>query len=441
MVKVEKLPHSIWKTEKGYIIFSHFTGGWIHTSRKVYERFKNNKWKKEMIEKFFSRGLIKVDGKIRPVALRKYEFEPTLIEIEVTRGCTLRCKYCYASAGEKNAMKKTTLEKIAELISKLPNKRIGIQLSGGEPLLEWKKIKWLIDKIHELKDDLKELKVNIETNGTLVTPKIARELKEYDVKIGVSIDGRENEHNIARVFSNGKGSYKYVIKAIENLRNAGYTWISSITTFHRFNISNPESVLRHLWLDLGISASRFNYAIFMGRLKQHKEFYISPREFLEIKKRIFIEAYRLKKSGCNSKLLDEYFDNLTRMYDKNICLSRGCRAGIRMFFIDVDGNIYPCTRLRIPYFKLGDVFSFKNLKESYEKFISLPLRSSSTLKWCEGCPWGFFCEGGCPGESLHFYGNSYYPSPFCEFIKGYYKFLLDFIIEHYREPELLEITF
>jgi uncharacterized protein len=307
--------------------------------------------------------------------------------------------------------------------------------------MEWEKIKWLIDRIHVLKKDLKELKVNIETNGTLVSSKIAKELKEYDVKIGVSIDGRENEHNAARIFPDGKGSYQYVVRAIENLKNAGYTWISSITTLHRFNIHNPEGILRHLWLDLGISASRFNYAIFMGRIRNYREFCISPKEFLEAKKRIFTEAYRLKKKGVKSKLLDEYFDNLTRMYDKNICLSRGCRAGIRMFFIDVNGNIYPCTRLQIPFFKLGNVFSIKDLRECYEKFISLPLQSSATIKWCEECPWKFFCEGGCPGESLHFYGTSYYPSPFCGFIKEYYKFLLDFIVKHYNEPELLDITF
>ena len=135
MVKVEKLLHSVWKTKRGYIIFSHSTGGWVHVSKKIYEKFKSNKWTKDMISKFFSRGLIKVNGKRRAIALKKYEFEPALIEIEITKSCTLRCKYCYASAGKGVSMKKSTLEKIAELISKLPNKRIGIQPSGGEPLL------------------------------------------------------------------------------------------------------------------------------------------------------------------------------------------------------------------------------------------------------------------------------------------------------------------
>jgi uncharacterized protein len=441
MVSIEVLPYSSWKTKKGYVVLSHTTGGWVHLSKNVYRRFIEGRWDANTIRKFFWRGLIKMDGKIRPIAVKKYDFNPTLIEVEITKKCTLRCKYCYANAGKGKSIKKETLERIAEIIAKLPNKRIGLQPSGGEPLLEWKKIEWLIDKIKELKKDLLELKVNIETNGTTLTPRIAKKLKEYDIKVGVSIDGREVEHNSMRKYPNGKGSYKNVVKGIENLKNAGFTWISSITTFHKFNIKNPEALLRHLWLNLGISASRFNYVIFMGRAKQNKMLCITPREFLNVKKRIFVEAYKLKKKGCKSKLLDEYFDNLTRMYDKNICLSRGCGAGIRMYFIDVDGNVYPCTRLQTINFKLGSVFSLNSLRDAYQKFINFPLRAPSTLKECFNCPWQFFCGGGCPGECLHYYGNVFKPSPFCEFIKGYYEFLLNFIINHYKEPELHEITF
>ncbi|MEM5793680.1 MAG: radical SAM protein [Candidatus Aenigmatarchaeota archaeon] len=441
MVKVEVLPYSSWKTKNGYVIFSHLTGGWVHISNDIYRKFTNNEWNENLIRKFFWRGIIKLDGQLRPVSVKRYDFNPTLIEIELTKKCTLRCKYCYADAGKGKSMKKETLERIAELIAKLPNKRIGIQPSGGEPLLEWKKIEWLINKIRELKKDLAELKVNIETNGTILTPKIAKKLKEYDIKVGISIDGREFEHNSARIYENGRGSYDNVIKAIENLRNAGFNWISSITTFHKFNMKEPEGILRHLWLDLNISASRFNYIILMGRAKQNASLLISPEEFLTIKKRIFLEAYKLKRKGCKSKLLDEYFDNLTRMYDKNICLSRGCAAGLRMYFVDINGNLYPCTRLQIPTFKLGNVTELNSFQEAYKNFIKFPLRAASTIKECTSCPWQFFCNGGCPGECLHFYNDTFKPSPFCKFIKGYYKFLLNFIINNYKDPWTKEITF
>jgi uncharacterized protein len=54
----------------------------------------------------------------------------------------------------------------------------------------------------------------MQTNATLITPKILEVLEQYEVCIGVSIDG-DRESNQQRPFKNGKSSYERVRRALD----------------------------------------------------------------------------------------------------------------------------------------------------------------------------------------------------------------------------------
>ena len=102
----------------------------------------------------------------------------------VTNDCNLRCAYCYAGAGEKKEY--MSFETARKAIGMVKSSFFKIQIAGGEPLLNLE----LVRRIHKyIKADGIPAILQMQTNGTLITGEAARELKEMDIALGVSMDG------------------------------------------------------------------------------------------------------------------------------------------------------------------------------------------------------------------------------------------------------------
>jgi len=428
--KFELLPFTKLKTSEGYIIISNENGTWMHVDSNILKRIENKNFDENIALRLFSRGFLKINDVSRVIdGGSKYNFEPNFIEVDLTQQCTLRCKYCYASAGDGEKMSDDVLERVGDVLIELPVNMLCLQPSGGEPLLEWSRFKRLLDRVKNEREDL-EIRINLETNGTEIDYQMAKELFEYGVNVGISIDGRPEEHNITRPYPNDKPSYDDVVKGINALYDAGYEKISSITILNKINVKDPEGLVKHLVIDLGLTYPRFNPLLLKGRAIQNKELALTTDEFLKAKKRIFLSMVKLKKEGYLQTIPDDYFINVTTMYRKNLCLSRGCSGGFRILSISVEGDIYPCVRLMSPEFCLGNVKT-SNLKDAYENFIrKFPSRNAETFEDCKTCSWKAFCNAGCPGESLHTYGSIMYKTPLCDFVREYYNFMIYYITDN-----------
>jgi uncharacterized protein len=66
----------------------------------------------------------------------------SLIEIEMTNLCNLKCKYCYVDKEHPRTISKEILNNILDFLEKknIKHKNLTIQFFGGEPLLEIDKI-------------------------------------------------------------------------------------------------------------------------------------------------------------------------------------------------------------------------------------------------------------------------------------------------------------
>ena len=80
------------------------------------------------------------------------------------------------------------------------------------------------------------------TNGTLINEKMAQRMAEVgNITPAISVEGFEKETDGRR----GKGVYKRILKAFENLRNTGVPFGISITAMK----SNAEFVLSDEFMD------------------------------------------------------------------------------------------------------------------------------------------------------------------------------------------------
>ncbi|MCK9298854.1 MAG: radical SAM protein, partial [Methanoculleus sp.] len=108
----------------------------------------------------------------------------------ITNRCNLLCSHCYirAGPGQERENELTTKEGL-HLIDDLAAMRVPLLLfSGGEPLIR--------EDFWELAGHAKErgLVTALSTNGTLITPAVARRLRDTGVEYaGVSLDGATAE--------------------------------------------------------------------------------------------------------------------------------------------------------------------------------------------------------------------------------------------------------
>lgn len=138
-------------------------------------------------------------------------YKPLYVKIKLTWRCNLRCQMCnYWRQERRNALSPELLRATVDELAVLGCGKI--HLSGGEPLLR--------EDLCELIEYMaaKGMRVNLTTNGTLLTREKAERLAASGVKsISVSIDSPEARiHDRIRA----KGAWKRTIKGLRNLRRA-----------------------------------------------------------------------------------------------------------------------------------------------------------------------------------------------------------------------------
>lgn len=152
------------------------------------------------------------------------------IILNITEDCNMRCKYCFLSETyhftrnrTSNMMSIETAKKALDFYFSLmktysecnPGKKCAITFYGGEPLINFKVIKWAIEYTKEHAP--MEYMFNMTTNGTLLKGEVADYLVENNVAISVSLDGCTEEQDRNRILAGNMGTYQIVTDNIREL--------------------------------------------------------------------------------------------------------------------------------------------------------------------------------------------------------------------------------
>jgi radical SAM protein with 4Fe4S-binding SPASM domain len=174
----------------------------------------------------------------------------------MTRACNLACLHCYASAASRPAAGELTTAEAKELLADLAAFKVpALLLSGGEPLLR--------PDFFELAEFAASLglRVTLSTNGTLITPEVARRIREAGiVYVGVSLDGDEKTHD---TFRGRPGAYRAALEGIRNCLAADQK-VGLRFTLCRQNLPEVEAVFK-LAAREGIGRICFYHLAYAGR--------------------------------------------------------------------------------------------------------------------------------------------------------------------------------
>lgn len=225
----------------------------------------------------------------------------------LTNQCNLKCKYCWVTKyGNRNkieTMSKEVIDKSLDFLHENAEEGVSITLFGGEPLLEYDSIKYIMDKYPSLN-------YVIYTNATLLDNKKLEFFynKRDFIKIILSIDGTQEAQ------MKGRGCF-YNEDIVSNI-------------FKSFSTSEARMTL--------YDASTCYDGV--------KKLYTLGAKKIEVNVPYFIkldENYYNTLSSEREKIHREYcLNSITRISDHTI--ESVCNASEDYVAIAPNGDIYPC---------------------------------------------------------------------------------------------------
>jgi len=174
----------------------------------------------------------------------------------ITRKCNLKCIHCYAHAKNISFENELSTKEGKKLLDDLAQFGAPVILfSGGEPTIR-KDLPELAAYAVE-----KGMRAVISTNGTLISQKMARTLKEIGLSyVGISIDGMEE---INDRFRGVKGAYKSALEGIENCKEAGIK-VGLRFTINKLNAAEIPAIFK-LLEEMDIPRACFYHLVYAGR--------------------------------------------------------------------------------------------------------------------------------------------------------------------------------
>jgi len=159
----------------------------------------------------------------------EHKSHTSLAIIDITNRCNLKCPVCFANASAAGYVYEPSAEEVTAMLKNLhdnkPVPATALQFSGGEPTIRNE----LFDFIRKAKEvGFKHVEVN--TNGVRIAQDIeyAKKLKDSGVStIYLQFDGLTSD---VYKFIRGLDLLETKMKALENLRQAGYTSVVLVVT-------------------------------------------------------------------------------------------------------------------------------------------------------------------------------------------------------------------
>ena len=365
--------------------------------------------------------------------------------VVMTRRCNLKCLYCHASAKSQHIKEPTrydlnieTAKKIVDFIFQTHNKEINIEFQGGESLLNFDVLKFIVKYAQKVnKQKKKTLKFNLVSNLLLLEPEHCKFFKKHKVSLCTSLDGPSFIHDYQRRHPKGNGSYEQLIQSFELLKQEDMQLPGLLIVMTKKSIEYYKELLEMV-IQLGLRELNINYVQPLGyarknwgeigidydtKLRNYKsvlDYTIEKwKDGIFIIERLFLIAVN-KIFGLTDTLFTDF---------KNPC---GMAIGQLTYL--PNGDIFSCDEGRnFDFFKLGNIESdnYTNILTS-PKTLALVSSSIPDYTECQSCAYRPFC-GICPvlNYAQKINGNNDPTDPRCRFNQFIYDYIFNMILTRY----------
>jgi uncharacterized protein len=346
--------------------------------------------------------LIEANYKSRRQCLRS-GYLVRALQLVVTNYCNFKCRYCFVenmyNSKERAELQhlpsnmkmsvdvaRQSVNNLLNLLEKNGHRYLNIEFFGGEPLMNWPVIEFVLETFKNGSPKGVEIIYSITTNGCLITKKIADVLKNYGVNVTVSFDAPSRiEKSVVKKEKGGE----QVKRNLEILKANG-NWV----TFN--SVISKETIAEFDGKALVDIAIYYHISMIGLILDLDLEFYKNPDNKEKVLEALF-STYRYGQSqgipivGYWHQIFNQVIGKqpLNLFSGYKTCPATGCKLSV-----EPAGHIFIC-KCCSGY--MGHISDLDHVLASsqYESYALQAYRNSPD---CDGCEIEGFCSGVCMGS-------------------------------------------
>lgn len=321
--------------------------------------------------------------------------------VKGTNGCNLGCSYC--SVGKKVNVQSADAQMLLEIFRYTcglcryrKENHLALILHGGEPtFIQASDYRYALDIIKREYPDI-QMKFLMQSNGFHFDDEMISFIKEYDVGLGISLDGCEAIHDAQRKSASGEPTFVAVTENIRKLFSNGIP-VSCLMVLTSNALDKGYGYLKYFEQN-GISL-KINPLLNYGEAYAHPELSLKPGQYANY----LIEMYRyiLKEDlDVDVSPLDKILRGVLDGDVVHTCtFDENCHK--QFLCIDYKGDIYPCGKYSdMREYKIGnikdgefDVLSSQTMQKMIKR------RTTCMPKKCKECKYQHICHAGCSAEA------------------------------------------
>lgn len=396
--------------EDQYILFNTLRGSIFVVDDEIKHLLENNEISaldEEYTTAFTDNGILVEEELNEQDAYKllyersKYNTDSTTLHVITTYNCNLACIYCYEGKGElehKAMDEKTTscaIQFIKNMTENNSSKSVGIELFGGEPLLNMPMNLYVAQELHQWCEETdRYFSVNAITNGTLSTEQNVNDLARYHCSFLVTLDGPQEIHDQRRVYKNGKGTFDDIMEGLYRVKdeNLGIMIRINVDETNRNHIVSLFEFLKDEGLNNAVISIKPVFNTSPACLSY--SFCMPDLEGLRVVNDLYTAARKLN----------------FRTEDPEKPSPQGACSAQRVSYFTIDPylRLFKCAILP-PYEKnsVGTV----NMEDANPVFnhvhIDFMSRDPLFLDTCSSCQLMPVCRGGCPVEIYETQGTTH----------------------------------
>lgn len=356
----------------------------------------------EDVNRFFSNLKAMYDGTLDDldaagaVERTAFTFEftklPVLAEIAVTYRCNNRCQFCYAGCGSAGCgvpSREGREDAGGELSTRRLKRIIRIfrreaqipffSFTGGEPLLR-RDLEALIRYAVRI-----GLRINLITNGTLVTAERARSLARAGLE-SAQVSLESSDATLHDRLTGVRGSYELTLSGIANLQAAGIA-VQTNTTITSLNAESVGGMPAFL---AGIGITRFSMNLFIPTAAASNNTLFFPYS------RIGSVIDAVRRRAAEHRLTFFWYSPVPHCLYNPIARGMGnksCAAMDGLLSVSPRGDVLPCSSYDEP---MGNLLEepFRTIWFSDRAAYFKQKRYAPAE--CAGCDHFVACQSACP---------------------------------------------
>lgn len=388
-------------------------------------------------QKIFFRSKVQKKSVLTDNSLPRPTWSRMEVILKVTERCNINCTYCYFFNLRNDDYKEhppyigsATITECGQFLAQAAASghvyELQIDFHGGEPLMIKKeRFDAMCTELYDALKDVPVVRLVLQTNAMLIDSEWIELFAKHRVGIGISLDGRKQEHDRYRVDHRGNGTYDKTIDGLRLMQSAISNGKLKGTGVGAICVIDPDQdakiVFRHFVDDLGLK-----YLHFLLPMYDHDTL---PADINKKMSKYLCDLFDVwverKDQGISIRYLQHlfglllssksYVDSYTTDLNKSIA-----------YTIASNGDIGPGDDLRNSFpelFHTGSNVANTTLHDfvRHKDIANHAEKKMQRHEDCDNCCWGRVCNGGdLIGTEAFRYANANgfaNKSVYCETIK------------------------